>query len=264
MDNDISKILDDWPYDEEANVRKISTRDGRVKLQVRLQMGIEQYETRGRPDGRLINGHHSYLDYYQALAEEQGVSWRLSEEQFKNLYEESLLYYNRYLLFFKIGDYDLCARDTARNIKLADFVLKRAENKETATLIEQYRPYMLRMQAVSLSVKSAKKGKFREALQDLDRAINEIKKLCSIDSSIFRLEKTRSLITLRDLKQQIMSQRKTQTPDIEVEDIIHKPESRVELLEKQLSEAISDENYELAAELRDRINSLNREESYGD
>jgi hypothetical protein len=88
-------------------------------------------------------------------------------EEFERLHEEGLLYYFRYLLFFRIGEYELCARDTERNLRLADFVLARGQGTEMTTAIEQYRPYIMRMQAVSVAVRLAKDGRLHEALERL-------------------------------------------------------------------------------------------------
>jgi len=245
MSSDISSILSEWPYDEENNVRRITGEDGREKLQVRLPLGIEQYEVDGRPDGLRPEGCESYLEYFEGVAEREGAGWRLSAPDFAKLYEEGLLYYFRYLLFFRVGDYEKCARDTARNLRLADFVRAHAGDPEMSAAIEQYRPYILRMNAISIAVGEAKAGNLEEALDILSEAMEEIEELEPVDTQIFRLEKARSLIALRDLKNQLKRQ---------------EPLSRVERLKEELAEAVSTENYERAALLRDEIRRLSKDE----
>ena len=51
MKHDLSQLLHDWPYDPEHTMRIVTAGDGRSVLQVRLPLGIEQYELEGRPDG---------------------------------------------------------------------------------------------------------------------------------------------------------------------------------------------------------------------
>lgn len=65
MSRDLAPFLNDWPFDPtDICARKIRGRDGREKLQVRLDLGILQMEVQGRPDGARPHGHPSALDYY--------------------------------------------------------------------------------------------------------------------------------------------------------------------------------------------------------
>ena len=49
----IDRILRDWPYDPQGiSVRKKKGDDGRDVLQMRLDLGLLQLETTGRPDGQ--------------------------------------------------------------------------------------------------------------------------------------------------------------------------------------------------------------------
>jgi hypothetical protein len=243
MKNDISSLLAAWPYDEDASVRRITGTDGREKLQVRLPLGIEQYEVHGRPDGVRPEGCESYLEHYERVAEREGGAWRLTAEDFSRLHEEGMLYYFRYLLFFRIGEYDLCARDTARNLRLADFVSRHADGSDMAQTLEQYRPYIIRMHAVAEAVKTAKKGELARALTMITDAIREIEALGFVETQVFRLEKARSLVALRDLKSQLTRQDRASTP-------------LVQRLREDLAEAVSHEDYERAAVIRDKLKRL--------
>ncbi len=53
MSKDIAVILNGWDYNpDEVTVRRILGLDGRVKIQMRLDLGILQMEVDGRPDGQ--------------------------------------------------------------------------------------------------------------------------------------------------------------------------------------------------------------------
>lgn len=267
MDNDITSILDAWPYKEGAHIRRISGADGRDKLQVRLPMGIEQYEVDGRPDGVRPEGCESYLAYYRSVAEAEGACWELSQESFTRLYEEGLLFYCRYLLFFQLGDYELCVRDTTRNLELADFVSQRASSAAMSDAMEQYRPYILRMRAVSLAVRNAKEQNVKAALDIIAEAVEEIEKLPPIKTQIFKLEKTRSLVALRDLSAQLTRQEHAFHPEgvpaegpLAMARVCHAtPPSRADRLKEELARAVADENYERAAGIRDELRRLSDE-----
>ena len=64
----IDHILSDWPFDPYTiNVRLLKNAT-REFLQMRVDMGILQLETEGRPDGRRPNGESSYYDFLKAAA----------------------------------------------------------------------------------------------------------------------------------------------------------------------------------------------------
>lgn len=67
MSIDLSKTLQEWPYEPgQINVRLIEGEDGEAKIQMRLDLGILQLETSGRPDGQRPHGYESLLEYHEA------------------------------------------------------------------------------------------------------------------------------------------------------------------------------------------------------
>ena len=55
MNYDIGKILDEWPFNpDEFTARRIKTRGGGEKIQIRIDMGILQLETDGRPELHVV------------------------------------------------------------------------------------------------------------------------------------------------------------------------------------------------------------------
>ena len=242
---DLAPILSSWAYEEGKTVRRVKAVGGREVLQVRLPLGLEQYEIDGRPDGKRPMDHESWLHYYWAQAKSRkpdAGALSLSDEDFARLQEEGLLYYYRYLIFFQVHEYRLCARDTRRNLKLLDFVEEHA-SKEQAEALEQYRPYILRMNCMARALFKVQEeddvpGALR-LLQAGSRAIEELPDI--VDNPVFELEKTRSLKSLEDLIQQLEA---------------HVPKHVA--LENELKRAIRSENYERAATLRDEITALRK------
>ena len=120
MRQDISRVLQEWAYDgDQVLVRVVAGEDGREKIQLRVDLGILQMEIDGRPDGARPMGQQSWLDFYIATQREQeaanpdAVSFQLNDEDCVRLWREGVQYYHRYLSFWHLGRYDLCARDTA-------------------------------------------------------------------------------------------------------------------------------------------------------
>jgi hypothetical protein len=243
---DLKPWMDEWPHDPDKNIRLIRCSDGRTVIQVRQPVGIEQYETEGRPDGTRPHGADSALDYQlarwqQAKTEGTEDAFRLSEDECAELFNEGVLYYFRYFYLFQLEEWELTVRDTTRNMRLFDFVSRHAEREEDRTHLEQWRPYIIRMNAVAramLAVDDQDHGQAREILQ---AAIAQVEGLEKIDNQTFQFEAERSLAALRELLEQIESNR---------------PLSERERLERALKAAVDEEQFERAAELRDKIRDL--------
>ena len=236
---DLSKILERWRYGDGEHVRRVTNHLGEEVLQVRLPLGIEQYELHGRPDGVRPKGKESWFHHYSTRIAKQPWDLELTEEDFQNLKEECLLYYYRYLLFLHIGDYDHCSRDTTRNIEVLDFTNKYFPPELCASL-EQYRPYILRMHFMADALGTIDSGgELPEALAILAEGSSSIKELPDMaKNKIFLLEQKNSLRAIKELRQQLLR--------------MLPPDPLSELREK-LAEAIANEDYEEAARLRDSL-----------
>jgi len=246
---DITDILKSWEFDPDNQMRIIQANDGREVLQIRQPLGIEQYELDGRPDGTTYEGKECYLealqeklqDYTDANGSDEG--FQVSHEQFQLLQNEGIIYYYRYLVLFQIGDFERTARDTEHNLKICDLLDKYAENEDDKKEILQYRPYILRMFAIAKAMISLHQQLKAAAKEILESAIEEIENMPNIDTPAFQFERIRSLKYLRSTLKQVLEQKL----------------SPLDQLKKNLDAAVEEENYELAAELRDKIRTLKKD-----
>lgn len=243
---DLRDMLADWPYDEDANARIVPGADGRDILQVRTPMGIEQYELEGRPDGQEPYGYASALDYHQEQLQESveannADAFVLDPDDCSELFHEGTLYYFRYLHLFQLRAWAYVVRDTQRNLGLFDFLNRYAERDEDREHLEKWRPYVLRMNGIAQAMLAAEQEQVDDALAVLEQAIQRIESLEALDDETFRFERGRSLAALRELVAQLQKTR---------------PISEVERLERELRRAIETQEFERAAELRDRIRDL--------
>jgi hypothetical protein len=249
MAGDITEILESWEFDPDNQVRILRAADGREVLQVRQPLGIEQYELDGRPDRKTIEGKECYLDVLQAklrdhiAANGSDEGFQVSREQFRMLQNEGIIYYYRYLILFQIGDFERTVRDTEHNLQTCEMVEKYAESEEDKKEILQYRPYILRMYAIAKAMISLHQQLKAAAREILESAIEEIENMPNIDTPAFQFERIRSLKYLRSTLKQVLEQKL----------------SPLDQLKKQLDTAVEEENYELAAELRDKIRTLKKE-----
>jgi hypothetical protein len=249
MAGDITNILESWEFDPDNQVRIIQAENGRDVLQIRQPLGIEQYELDGRPDGKTPEGRECYLDFLQEQLREytraNGTDdgYKVTREQFRTLQNEGVIYYYRYLILFQIGDFERTVRDTEHNLQICDLVEKYAESEEDKNEILQYRPYILRMFAIAKAMISLHQQLKAAAKEILESAIDEIENMSPIDTPAFQFERIRSLKYLRSTLKQVLEQKM----------------SPLDQLKQQLDSAVEQENYELAAELRDKIRTLKKE-----
>ena len=247
MDQDLTDILADWQYDADDQYRVVKARNGRRVLQVRQPLGIEQYELDGRPDGQRPFGKESVLtemlDRLDSAHAAESDSFAIDHDDFMRLQNEGILYYCRYLVLFQMGDFERTMNDTHHNLQICDLVERFVEASDDQKEILQYRPYIIRMNAVAgamLQLGAERPGAAREALQ---RAIDEIGTLDDIDTPTYHYERLRSLQYLRTALKQIKARNPTE----------------LEQLSTALDEAVEQEAYERAAELRDRIHALQQQ-----
>lgn len=241
MKHDIFNILNQWEFDPNNNIRFISANNNREYMQIRLPLGIEQYELNGRPDGKKPYGKSTLLEEYLDRFKNANNSKKfiLSDKDFTELRDEALIFYYRYLILFQIGEYKRAINDTEHNLQICKLVDKYYLNDDKNQLL-QYRPYIIRINSISKSMIAIQDKNIDLAREHIKNGIDTISKLIKVDTDIYNFEKDRSLQNLEE----ILKQLKSQYPD------------KKEILEEELNRAVEAENFKLAAEIRDKIRDL--------
>jgi hypothetical protein len=246
MTQDLRGLLNSWPYHAQKTARIIKGDDGRDILQVRLPLGLEQYELTGRPDGQKPYGQESIFDFHLArLAKVRALGhnarFELNPEMCAELFNEGMIYYHRYLHLFQLKDWGRAARDTARNLRLFDFVRQYAEQESDRLHLEKWRPYILRMNAVATAMIQWEAGLYDQALATVQAAVRRLQLIEECEDETFKFEQERSLIALQELAREIQNSR---------------PVTEIQSLELEMKKAIETQEFERAAELRDRLREL--------
>ena len=248
MDYDISAILRNWKHKPgEVTVRCITGRDGRPKIQMRLDLGLLQMEKEGRPDGCRPHGCGSLLEYHLGRLERYKkangveIGFELPKDQCRELREEAVMYYYRYLSLFIMGQYHQVIQDTNRNLNVFDLCRKFAARKADRFALEQYRPYVLMMKARAQAQLDIDQGNLTDALQNCRTGIDSIKEFFDRMSRPELVEHSSELSILCALYKDI--QRKV-------------PADPAEVLHADLAKALEGEQYEKAAKLRDQLRDL--------
>ncbi len=239
MSQSIRKLLDEWKYDSGKNIRIINDSRGNPVMQVREMMGISEFVLEGRPDGNHYRGFNTVLEEVQNRIEASEKSFKLSDKDLEVLDKEARMFYYRYLLCFQISDFGRVVRDTEHNLKICEITEIYGEGN-LRTNILQYRPFIIKMNAISRAMISLQKNVKELAKDILEAALVTLKSLPEINSSIFIMEKNRSINYLETALKQLG----------------YCKSDSIECMKKELMTAVESEDYEKAAELRDRIKQL--------
>ena len=252
MSQDISKVLSGWEYEpDQISVRIVPGDDGKEKIQLRLDLGLLQMEMDGRPDGVRPEGAESWLDYYQAQQHAQedahpdGKPFGLTSDDCQRLLREGIQYYHRYISFWHLERYDLCARDTARNLGLFKFVRGYAEDERDKLQFDQFRPYVTMMHTRAVATPMVNQRRYAEALAAIDEGLAGIRDFLAEYQQQHRANDCVELVQLEHWREEIVG--------LQNSTLLQPPVDPLERLRRQLRDAVAAERFEEAARLRDEI-----------
>ena len=127
-------------------VREVRARDGRIVVQVRVELGLHQMEVSGRPDGVRPHGFASYLDYLRHRAEGRSgkaSKWVMGEEQCVEADREFVQFHHRRAAWLTLQKYDRALADADHTLALMDFVCRHAGSPEYVASHERLRGLVL-------------------------------------------------------------------------------------------------------------------------
>src|SRR5260221_6739774 len=110
---------------------------------MRVDMGVLQLETDGRPDGQHPGGAETYYDYLVAEAIREGDTFQLSPEQCVEADREFVQFYHRRICWLALREYRRAARDADHSLAFMDFVRKGSADEDWTVSHEQYRPFVM-------------------------------------------------------------------------------------------------------------------------
>ncbi len=251
---DISKILEAWPFDpDEVGVRVIQGDDGASYIQMRADLGLFQMRLHARPDGKQIKGFESWLEYYEdcGRAHEESGPFRLDLEACDQLWYESVQYYHRYVSFWYLRWFDLCARDTGRNLRLYDFIRAYAPDERTKLKFDQWRPYVWMMHVRARTIPLLERARYDEAVPIFDLGIEGIRQFLTWYTTPEETEDCPELMDLRRRREDLLEQALQERIAVEP--------SAVHELRIRLDRAVRMEDYERAARLRDALRETEKD-----
>jgi hypothetical protein len=243
----------------------IDVADGRRKIQLRLDSGRLQMEFDGRPDGRRIHDEESWFAYHQKrqrdhdAANPDGAPYLLEPEDCAELLREGVQYYHRYICFWHLGFYELCARDTERNLRLFAFVRGHARDDRDKLRFDQWRPYVTMMHARAVATPLVELEQWDAAAGVLDAGIRGIERFLEEYDQLEQASRMGELTFLRQWKEEIQSKITGSPAGASGETALALPAApadRAAEIRAQIEAAVAEERYEDAAMLRDELRRL--------
>ncbi len=165
----------------------------------------------------------------------------LSSDDCRELREEALQYYHRYVALLVLEDYDGVIRDTTRNLRALDLCREGAIEEGDRQSLEQFRPYILMMRARALASQALKDSEPKAAVLAIDEGLEALRTYFSETQDEPDLDASREYQALKSMRDALV-------PKL--------PLSQKAELRQRLSDALAAENYELAAILRDELRML--------
>lgn len=245
---DIDYILKQWPFDPQSiNVRRLELSQRQV-LQMRVDMGVLQLETEGRPDGHSFDGQKTYFDFLQDRTAKSEDDLEFDDDICLEIDREFVQFYHRRVCWLQLKEFSKAVRDADHTLKLMDFCKTHSPDDQWTVSHEQYRPFVLyhRTQAAALShlnsedeendVKTSDREAVELAIEEVNDGLDKLRQLFVEYDAEEQYDEDDLVVRLCELR----------------EGLREKYEIGMTLKE-QLASAISNENYELAAQLRDEL-----------
>jgi len=238
----ITDLLRSWPHEPgRLNARLSDETDGRTVIQVRVELGILQIELDGRPDGLRPEGAGSLLEHHLTAARAGGGPRSLDEDACAQLRDEAALFSYRSMVRSSLDDFEGVLRDTEHNLGIAELIRACALSDRDRAHALQTLPSLLMMRARVRSTLLVRSGEIASAREALDLGLSEIEQLHQGPGAAERCEALPEVGMLREMRDLLV-------PKL--------PSSQREEIRCRLQQAISVENFELAAILRNELRQL--------
>ena len=233
----IDHIFRDWPYDPNGvSVRRQKGKDGREVLQMRLDMGLLQLETEGRPDGTKPFGSPTVCEFLTGKIAEGGEEYVLTEDECGEADREFVQFYHRRVCWLALRDFAKAVLDADHTLKLMDICRDHSPDREWMLTHEQYRPFVLSHRAQASALAALEDRGPEEAIEELNPGLDRIKEVYTQFEAEEEFDEDELVTRLTELRESLRQ---------------HFQVGRT--LEEQLTEAIATEKYELAAQIRDEL-----------
>jgi hypothetical protein len=165
----------------------------------------------------------------------------LTPDDCRALRDEAAQYYHRYVALLILEDFEGVVRDTTRNLRVLDLCGRYAEAEEDRDTLEQFRAYIMMMRARALASQALRDNEPKAAVVAIDEGIEALRKYYTDQGEPEAFATSNEVQALQEMRDGLVPKLPTSPP------------SQAAELRQRLQHAIDQENYELAAILRDEL-----------
>lgn len=232
----LDEILRDWGFDPHSlSVRLVKGEDGRDVIQMRVDLGVLQMETQGRPDGQSVQGFATFLDQMLDI-EKQDPDFDMDEDQCFEADREFVQYYHRRISWLRLQHYHRAVEDADHTLYLMDVCRDHSPDEEWTMSHEQYRPFVLFHRTQAAALAALDESDAEAAISQIHTGLDQMKEVFVEHEAEDEFEEDEMVQQLRKLR-----------------DSLREEYAVGPTLQERLAEAVKTEQYELAARLRDEL-----------
>lgn len=236
MSHDIDAALRDWEYRPgTVQARLVEASDGRQVIQLRLDLGLLQLETGGRPDGSRPHGQPTYFHHLQREARRR-PNLVLSDEQCEEADREFVQFYHRRLCWLALKEYGRAMADADHTLAFMDFVRAHAPNDDYVQAHEQYRGFVLFHRTQAAARLEVERQNPEAAIDAIRTGLDRLRDFFVGFEAEERMEEDGMVQRLRELERSLREEHHIDATTRE-----------------RLDDAVAREDYETAARLRDAL-----------
>jgi hypothetical protein len=240
MSQEIDPALQGWEFKPGVvQARLVQAGNGRQVIQMRVDLGILQIETRDRPDGTRPHGCATYFEYLRQqsrVADRAGEPFVLSEEQCLEADREFVQFYHRRICWMALRNFIRAVADADHTLAFMDFVRDHSPGEEYTQAHEQYRGFVMFQRTQSAAARSLERDNAEEAIDEIRNGLDRLRAFFAAYDAEEQMEEDGMVQQLRKMEKSLRD-----THGIEA------------TLHEQLAEAVAREDYEAAARLRDAL-----------
>jgi hypothetical protein len=144
---------------------------------MRLDLGMLQLETTGRPDGQKPQGAASYYDYLIGRTLSDGDEYVMTEDECEEADREFVQYYHRRICWLALREFPQAVADADHTLGMMDFCRDHSPDEQWTLSHEQYRPFVLfhRTQACALAALGEKGAE--AAVEEITKGLDRMKQV---------------------------------------------------------------------------------------
>jgi len=228
-------VLQNWEFDPHSlSVRLVKGDDGRDVIQMRVDLGVLQMETQGRPDGLTPDGFSTFLDSMLDI-EKRDQDFVMDEDQCFEADREFVQFYHRRISWLRLQHYHRAVEDADHTLSLMDVCRDHSPEEEWTMSHEQYRPFVLFHRTQASALAALEESNAEVAISEINTGLAQMRSVFEEHEAEEDFEQDEMVLQLSKLRDSL------------------KEEYVGSTLQERLANAVQSEQYELAAKLRDEL-----------